>query len=74
MNGHTLAVRSGDVLPHVIGADRQLAVATVHQHGELHLSRPAVLDERVERGANASTGVEDVVHEDDLLVREVEAD
>src|SRR5436305_4426634 len=49
------------VLADVVGADRQLAVAAVGQHGELHARGAAVVEERLDRGADRAPGVEDVV-------------
>ena len=40
----------------------------IDQHHELDGSRPAEVDERVERGPDRPAGVEDVVHEQDALV------
>src|SRR5687768_15030125 len=38
------------VLTHVVGADRQLAVAPVDHHGQLHRLGPAVIGQGVEGG------------------------
>ena len=43
--------RGRQVLADVVGADRQLAVAAVDEHRELHGPGPAELEQRVERGA-----------------------
>ena len=59
-----LAARRGQVLADVVGADRQLAVAAVGDDGELDARRPAVVEERLDRGADRAAGVEDVVDED----------
>jgi hypothetical protein len=47
--------------------DGQLAVAAVDQHQQLHARRPAVVEQRVERGADGAAGVQHVVHQDDVL-------
>ena len=39
-------------------------MAAVDEDGELDASRPAVLEERLDRGADRAAGVEDVVDED----------
>ena len=57
------------VLAHVVGPDRQLAVAAVDQHGELHRPGPAVVVERVEGGPHGAAGEEHVVDEDDAWRR-----
>ena len=64
----------GDVLADVVGPDRQLPVAPVDEDRQLHPGRPAVFEERVDRGPDRPTGEEDVVDEDDRLAlqREVE--
>ena len=49
---HPLVARGRQVLADVVGADRQLAVAAVDQHGEPHGAGPAEVGERVERGAD----------------------
>src|SRR5688500_15591957 len=46
-----LVARRRQVLADVVGADRKLAVATVHQHGQLHSLGPAVVEEGVDSGA-----------------------
>ena len=62
------------VLADVVGADRQLAVAAVDDHGELDARGAAVVEERLDRRADRAAGVEDVVDEHDgaALEREVE--
>ena len=69
-----LAARGRQVLPDVVGADRQLAVAAVDEHGELDARGPAVVEERLDRSADRAAGVEDVVDEHDRppVEREVE--
>jgi hypothetical protein len=47
----------------VVGPDRQLAVAAVHEHGELDARGAAEVDELVEGGPDGAPGEEDVVHE-----------
>ena len=60
------------VLADVVGADRQLAVATVDHHRQLHRPRSAVVVERVEGGADRAAGEQHVVDEHDR--RAVERD
>ena len=69
-----LVAGGGQVLADVVGADRQLAVAAVDEDGELDAVGPAVVEERLDRGADRAAGVEDVVDEDDrpAVEREVE--
>ena len=62
------------VLADVVGADRQLAVAAVAEDRQLHPLRTAVVEERLDRGADGAAGVEDVVDEDDRALAEVEVD
>ena len=47
-----LGERGGNVLADVVRADRQLAVASVDEDGELYPRRPAVLEQRVDRSAD----------------------
>src|SRR5919204_988876 len=59
-----LVAVGGKVLADVVGANRQLAVAAVGEHGKLHARGAAVVEERLDGGANRSPRVEDVVDED----------
>ena len=61
--------RRRQVLAHVVGADRQLAVAAVDQHGQLHAGGPPVVEERVDRGADRAPGEEHVVDQHDRAAR-----
>src|SRR5262245_12939111 len=67
-HGHALPSRGGQVLADVVGANGQLPVAAVDEHGELHHLGAAEVDHGVERGADRASGEEDIVHEDDALV------
>src|ERR671925_2362319 len=69
-----LAARGRQVLADVVGTDRKLTVAAVGEAGELHASWAAVVEQRVDRGADRPARVEDVVHEHARhpLEREVE--
>src|SRR3954447_13462016 len=69
-----LVARGRQVLADVVGADRQLAVAAVDEHGKLHARRAAVVEERLDRRADRAAGVEDVVDEDDRHPLEREAE
>src|ERR687888_2554678 len=60
---NALALRSGHVLAHVVGPDRELAMAAVGQHRELDRARASVLEQRVERRAHRPSVVYDVVHQ-----------
>ena len=51
---HALRARGRQVLAHVVRADRQLAVAAVGQHGELHPRRAAVVEDRVDGRADGA--------------------
>ncbi len=69
-----LVARGGQVLADVVGPDRQLAVAAVGEDGELHARGPAVLEQRVDRGADRAARVEDVVDEDHGASLELEVE
>ena len=60
--------RGREVLADEVGADRQLAVAAVDQHGELDGARPADVVQGVERGPDRAPGEEHVVDEHHDLV------
>src|SRR5437867_8955624 len=47
-----LAARRREVLAHVVGTDRQLAVPAIDEHGELDRLRPPEVDEGVHGGAH----------------------
>src|SRR6187549_3388931 len=49
----------------MVGADRQLAVATVDQHGQPDSCRPANIYQRIHRGTYGPTCVKNVVDDDD---------
>ena len=59
--------RGRDVLADVVRADRQLAVPAVDEDGELDARGSAVLEQRVDRGADRASGEEHVVDEHDGL-------
>ena len=54
--------------------DRKLAVAAVDQHQQLHARRASVVEQRIQGGANGAAGVQDVVHQDDVLAGDRERD
>src|SRR6266508_3380449 len=70
----SLAAGGREVLADVVGADRQLAVAAVGEHRQLHLGGPAVGEEGLDRGANGAARVEHVVDEDHRLPLEREVE
>ena len=53
----------GEGLARVVGVDGQLAVAAVHEHGQLDARGPAEVDQLVEGGAHGAAGEEHVVHQ-----------
>ena len=68
------STRRRQVLAHVVGSNRQFAMAAVDHHGELHRSRATPVGQRVERGANRATGEEDVIDQDHRAVGEIVID
>ena len=66
-----LAGPGRDVLAHVVGPDRQLAVATVHQHGQPDRPRPAEVAQGIQGGPHRTAGVEHVIdqHHDPVVHR-----
>src|SRR5215213_3951912 len=69
-----LAAGGRQVLPDVVGSDRELAVAAVDEARELNAIGAPVVEQRVDRRADRASRVEDVGHEDagHPLEREVE--
>ena len=49
-------------------------MAAVDENEELYALWASVVKERVQRGADGASGVEDVVHEDDVAAVDVEAE
>ena len=64
-----LGGRGRQVLADVVGADRQLAVAAVDQHRQLHPLGAAVGEQRLDRGPHGAPGVEHVVDDHDRAGR-----
>ena len=60
-----LVPRRRQVLADEVGPDRQLAVAAVDEHRQLHGPRPPVLGDRVERRPHGAAGEQHVVDEHD---------
>src|SRR5207248_3116393 len=58
-----LVAMGREVLADVVGADRQLAVAAVGEDGELDPRGTAVVEQRLDGGADGAARVEDVVDE-----------
>src|SRR5438445_2111158 len=58
----------------VLGADRQLAAAAVGEHDERDARRPAIVEQLVHRRAHRATGIEHVVHQQELAAVDVEWD
>ena len=63
LDPHALAERGREVLPDVVRADRQLAVAAIDEDGELDAFGAAVVEERVDRRPDRPAGEEHVVDE-----------
>ena len=60
-----LVARGREVLAHVVGANRELAMAAVDEDCQPDRHRPPLVGDRVERGAHGAAGVEHVVDEHD---------
>ena len=69
-----LLARRRHVLAHVVGADRELAVAAVDEDREADRLGPPEVDQRVHRRPDRAARVQDVVDEDDRAAVEVERD
>ena len=66
--------RRRQVLPHVVGPDRQLAVPAIDHHRQLDPRGPPVVEHRIDRRPYRPARVEHVVHDHDRAVvdRELE--
>src|SRR5438876_9356842 len=73
-NLHNLILSRLDMLAHIVCLDRKLPVSPVDQHGKLHPPRAAKIDQAVERCAHSAAGIEDVIHQDQAQVIDVEFD
>src|SRR5208337_203422 len=69
-----LAAAGGHMLANVSGLDGQFAVAAVDEHSQLHAARPALVEERIERGADSAAGEEHIVAENHIAALDVDAD
>src|SRR5690242_2626201 len=49
---HRLGHRGWQILAHVVGPDRQLAMTAIHQDDQLHVVWPAEIHQGIERGAD----------------------
>src|SRR6266508_4080833 len=58
-----LAAGRGQVLAHVVRADRKLAMAPVDEAGKLYARGPSVLEDRLDRRSDRPSGRENVVDE-----------
>src|SRR5258706_3703576 len=74
VHAHVVGGLRRDVLADEISADRELAMAPVHEHGEADGARTPVVHERVHGGPDGAAGEEHVVdeHDDPVVDREVE--
>src|SRR5262245_27855978 len=71
---HVLGDLGREVLPDEVGPDRELAMAPVHEHGQLHGPGTTELRDRLEGGARGPAREQDVVDEDHDPVGDVDGD
>ena len=71
---HPLLARGRQVLADIVGANRELAVATVDEHRELHPLGTPVVEQGVDRRPHGAAGEQDVVHEHHGAPVEVEVE
>ncbi len=69
-----LGAGGGQVLADVVGTNRQLAVAAVDEHRQLHALRAAVGEQRLDRGAHGAPGEQHVVDDHHRQPGDVEVD
>ena len=60
-----------DVFAHDLRLDGQFAPAALDETGEHHGSRPAVVEDFIERGADGASGVQHVIHQDQMPILDV---
>src|SRR5271157_3132607 len=65
-------VRGVNGAAHEAGLDRQFAMAAVDEHAKLNAARTPMIEQRIERRARGPAGIENVVHQDDVLVLDLE--
>src|SRR5450756_663814 len=69
---HVLVAGGGNVLAYKVGPYRELPVASVHQrHQPDHLRSP-VVDEGVHGSSNGTARVEDIIHQNDASIGDVD--
>ena len=51
--------------------DRQLAMATIHEHGELDFSRSSEIVQRIHRRPHGATAEEHIIHQHNSFARDV---
>ena len=69
-----LGARGRQVLADVVRPDRQLAMAAVDEHRQLHARGPAVVEQRLDRRAHRAAGEQHVVDDHDRAPGDVEVD
>src|SRR5215471_11569164 len=62
---HLLGTSRGEVLAHVVGPDRKLAVPAIDEHRQLDPLWPAEIDQRVHGGPDRASREEHVVDQED---------
>ena len=63
---------AGDIFADIIGADGQFPVAAVDQNDQLDGLRASEVDDTIHRGADAASGIEHIVHQDDGFADDAE--
>ena len=68
---HDFSVLRADLLTDEIRFDRKLAMTAIHHHRQLNRTHPPEVAQCVQRGANGTTGVENIIDENDVLIVDV---
>src|ERR1035437_562239 len=58
-----LNIRGLNYPTHIVGLDRQLAMAAIDQDAQVHPLWPAVIQQRIKGGASGAARVKDVIHQ-----------
>src|ERR1700722_19599664 len=71
---YALTLWGGNVLAHVVGANRHLALAAIDEHRELNRFAPAEIGYRAECRTHGAAGIKHVIDEDDPFAVERKCD
>ena len=62
---------AGDIFADIISPDRQFAVSAVNQNSQLNGAGTAKIDQSIQGGAGAASGIENIIHQDDSFTVDI---